>query len=101
MVYCNKCGAENDEEADVCAKCGASLGATVHRVRRRDYESDMCFGRRGGTPILGLLFGLMILLWGLSNLMGGMFRWMRVYNLWPILIIVLGLVIIWDNLSKR
>jgi ribosomal protein L40E len=101
MVYCNRCGAENDEEADVCVKCGASLGATVHRVRRRDYKSDMCFGRRGGTPLLGLLFGLMILLWGLSSLMGGMFRWMRVYNLWPILIIVLGLMILWDNLSNR
>jgi hypothetical protein len=43
----------------------------------------------------------MILLWGLSSLMGGMFRWMRVYNLWPILIIVLGLMILWDNLSNR
>lgn len=100
MVYCSKCGAENDEEADVCMKCGASLGATVHRVRRRRYESDICFGRRGGIPILGLLFGLMILLWGLSSLMGGMFMWMRMYNLWPLLLI-LGLLIVWDNLSKR
>ena len=71
MVYCTKCGAKNEEDAAVCVKCGAPLVAQPpwRRERRRAMEEE-CFGLPHGGAIIGLVFGIIIILVGLSMLPG-------------------------------
>jgi hypothetical protein len=101
LVYCSRCGTENDDDAERCVKCDAPLREPVYRTRRRRYEDDLCFGGRGGIPVIGILFGLFIVIWGLSNLVGGMWGMMRMGGLWPLLVILLGLFIVINGLSRR
>lgn len=74
MVYCSKCGAKNEDDAEICAKCGASLYGTkrvsTHRdnmcfgsEEERHFEKE-CFGLPYGGAIVGLLFGVIILIFG-------------------------------------
>jgi len=74
LPYCEKCGAEVDEDQRYCPECGVSLTRGVVR-RRRDRrirrEDDLCFGSDSGRDPLGFLeFGLFLLVVGavfLSN----------------------------------
>ncbi len=102
LVYCTKCGAENEEDAVNCASCGESLREEprYRRVRRRRRDDDLCFGSGGGSKI-GIFIGLMIILAGVSELLQGTFWWATWDNLWPIPVILLGLFIIYNALSKR
>ena len=104
MVYCTKCGAENEEDAVNCASCGESLREPVRsrsyrRVSRRR-DDDLCFGSGGGSKI-GIFIGLMIILAGVSELLQGTFAWARFDNLWPIPVILLWLFIVYNAYSKR
>lgn len=100
MVYCTKCGFRNEDDAKVCAKCGASL--QVFRAGRR-YRSDEeclgfrerdweggCFGLRYSGSLVGLIFGIMIVLIGVSIILGTPL-WVTVGSF---LIIAFGLLII-------
>ena len=114
MVYCTKCGAQNEEEASVCTSCGAYLkvsgrerrgweeeievraeefGARAERFGRR--MEDECFGLPGGNTIIGVLIGLAIILVGASELMG----WRL--DLGPLAIIVVGVLIVAGVLYKQ
>lgn len=74
LVYCPKCGAENEDDAEKCAKCGASLYSVKRSSRRRDdacfgpreerHFEEECFGLPYGGAIVGLLFGVIILIFG-------------------------------------
>jgi uncharacterized membrane protein YvbJ len=101
LVYCSKCGTENEDDAVECKNCGAPLRRPAYRKYRRRYEDEICFGARGGIPILGVLIGLIIILWGVSSLLGSVFRWAVWGRLWPFLIIALGLLIVFNVLSRR
>jgi ribosomal protein L40E len=100
MVYCVKCGAKNEEDAEVCVKCGAPLHAPKRAATRRE---DNCFGPRGekrfeeecfglpyGGAIVGLIFGVIILVFG--------FAWLTGIDMWehigPIMVIIVGILII-------
>jgi len=102
MVYCTKCGAENEEDALNCKSCGEPLKEDIRsrRYRRRRRDDDLCFGSDGGSKI-GIFIGLMIILAGASELLQGTFAWARFDNLWPIPVILLGLFIVYNALSKR
>ena len=66
MVYCPKCGTMNDDTAEFCVKCGASLRTGTYesrRYERRRAESE-CFGLPHGGAIVGLVIGIIVLLWG-------------------------------------
>ncbi|MFW9935103.1 MAG: zinc-ribbon domain-containing protein [Candidatus Thorarchaeota archaeon] len=68
MVYCQKCGADNPDEADFCKKCGAPL-APIKRTWRQKYggrAEEECFGFTGGGAIFGIVAGLVIVLLGFS-----------------------------------
>ena len=42
MVYCSECGKKNEDDAEYCSKCGASLTGSV-----KDYKKDkeeVCLG---------------------------------------------------------
>jgi uncharacterized membrane protein YidH (DUF202 family) len=71
MVYCTKCGAKNEEDAAICVKCGATLVAQPpwRREHWRPAEEE-CFGLPHGGAIIGLIFGIIIILVGLSMLPG-------------------------------
>jgi uncharacterized membrane protein YvbJ len=95
MVYCTKCGAENSEDAQNCSKCGASLNPAPYRATRRYREEDMCFG--GRNYMWSIILGLFIIMVGASSLLGGN-MWDR---LWPMFIILLGVIIIASAIMKK
>lgn len=101
MVFCSKCGAENEEDATVCKECGVSLRRPSTRVYRRRRDDDLCFGSRGGFNWFGLFIGCMIILAGLSQLLQDTYGWASLDRLWPIPVILLGLIIIFNALSKN
>ena len=48
MVYCSKCGTNNEEGTEFCVNCGAAL--YPERGWRRPEKRDECFGLpRGGA----------------------------------------------------
>ncbi|NIO37032.1 zinc-ribbon domain-containing protein [Candidatus Bathyarchaeota archaeon] len=104
MVYCTKCGHQNEDGVEFCVKCGASL--KVSRPEKRYRSSDGCFGPRSedecfGLPhgglIAGIIFGLFIIVIGISILLQvDVWRWLG-----PTLIIILGLLIVLGVLYRR
>jgi len=93
MVYCTKCGELNEDGAEYCTKCEASLTAR-DRTRRVRSDRDMCFGAPMEGHVLGIFFGLMIVLWGVSQIMN------IDVNLFAIVAVVSGLYIVWNALKK-
>ncbi len=83
----------NEEGAENCDKCGASL-RTARAFRRYRYENE-CFGvpMRGYT--WGLLFGALIVLWGVSELLGYDF------NFWALFAVAFGLLMVWNALQRN
>jgi uncharacterized membrane protein YvbJ len=101
MVYCTKCGTENIDDADICVNCGISLNSPTYRSIRRymNRDDDMCFGGRSKT-MWPLIIGIFIILIGLSSLLEDTYSWARFDNLWPVLIIGIGLVILTNALQR-
>lgn len=97
MVYCQKCGTKNDENADYCAKCGASLqvGTYVPQRRSRKKTEEDCFGLPNGGAIAGIVLGLFILLWGLTVL----FDWGD-FQFWPAILIIFGALMLLGAIYK-
>ncbi len=98
MPYCSKCGAEMDETAEFCPKCGAPAGAMAkaeHKVRGvKEKREEACFGGRqeacfgppgsGGGLWGAISFGVFII--GLGIL------WIFDF-FWPGILILIGLMI--------
>ena len=106
MVYCVKCGAKNKDDAEVCVKCGAPLRTSKRATTRRE---DTCFGAREekrfeegcfglpyGGAIFGIIFGAIILVFGvawiISTAMGIEIDVWRFLG--PALAILIGILII-------
>ena len=91
MVYCQKCGFQNADDAETCEKCGASLYAV--REERRSYRrrEDECFGLPHGGAIVGLIFGICIVLWSLTQVPGLL---PTDIEFWPLIIIIFGVLIV-------
>jgi len=93
LVYCTKCGAKNEDDAEVCVNCGASLYAPKRVARRRREErrfEEECFGLPHGSAIAGIIFGIIILVFGIA--------WLTGINIWenigPVIVILVGILII-------
>ncbi|MBM4240328.1 MAG: zinc-ribbon domain-containing protein [Euryarchaeota archaeon] len=99
MVYCQKCGMQNEEDAEFCSKCGATLKPDRRRRRHRgdacfgqpeERSRDECFGIPHGGLIVGMIFGAFLIAIGLSTVFGiNLGRWIG-----PFIIVVVGLLII-------
>jgi hypothetical protein len=98
MVYCHECGTKNEDDAEYCSKCGSSLKENgdprdEKRHRRSDYryrQRNECFGLPNGGLIVGILFGALLILFGISSVYG-----FAIWNyIWPIVIVVVGILII-------
>ncbi|MCW4051351.1 MAG: zinc-ribbon domain-containing protein [Candidatus Bathyarchaeota archaeon] len=102
MVYCTKCGTENLDDAEVCSNCGASLNeTTTSRYRRRDWDfDDACFGGRS-RQTWPLLFGVFLILIGVSSLLDDVFWWASFDQLWPLFIIAVGLLVVTSGMRRR
>ncbi len=91
LVYCARCGKQNEDVAEFCVDCGAALYPERGRPRRTPQErrrDDGCFGLPHGGAIFGLFIGVLIIFAGLQQLYG----W-RV-DVGPFAAVVLGLLII-------
>lgn len=105
LVYCHKCGTKNPDDAKVCKKCGAKLYPFDKIYERevktcfgpeKNREDEECFGLPHGGAIVAVIIGVIIIIAGLSSLLGNLFHWnVDVWNsVWPLLIILVGILII-------
>ena len=111
MVYCTKCGTKNEEGAEDCVKCGASLEVRREKgfeERAEEWGEELgkraeewgeqfgkrmeneCFGLPYGGVIFGLVIGVIIVLVGLSWFIG--VDWGRYF--FPLIAVIFGLLII-------
>jgi uncharacterized membrane protein YvbJ len=102
MVYCSRCGTQNPDTAKVCSNCGAPIYTVGQQYPGSDREhyrrvENECFGLPNGGMIVGLVFGIIIVVVGLSLLLEINF-WSY---FWPIIIIVFGALIILGALFGR
>jgi uncharacterized membrane protein YvbJ len=103
MVYCSKCGTNNADDAAVCVNCGAPIyGASGEgRVYMGRVRYERKFGSyRRGSPIVGLIIGVIVIFIGLSLLL-------EQYNImipwWEIILILFGIyfVVRWFRVWNR
>jgi len=97
LVYCSKCGFKNADDAATCAECGASLQISRYERRGARRVEDECFGLPHGGAIVGLIIGLIIIVWGLTQVPGLL---PENFELWWLIIIVFGLLIIAGSLYR-
>jgi len=92
MVYCTKCGAKNEDTAEVCVKCGAPLvpprAYPLRRVRRE--AEEVCFGIP--KPWFLPFIGVAIILAGIFSLLEQIVPGMP--SVWPLIVILFGILII-------
>ncbi|MFX1535866.1 MAG: zinc-ribbon domain-containing protein [Promethearchaeota archaeon] len=111
MVYCEKCGTQNPDDAQFCNQCGASLRpAVVHKTRdtgcfgTEERAEEECFGLPYGGVIVGLLVGAIIIIFGLSLIFD--WDWSFLWNnyIFAGIVIIVGVLIIIGaifSLSRR
>jgi uncharacterized membrane protein YvbJ len=102
MVYCPKCGTKNEDTANFCVNCGASLqtGTVTTRWQERKKAEQECFGLPHGGAIVGIAIGAIILIWGISMLLQQT-GFIAVTNFpWYIIIIVFGILMLSGALYK-
>jgi len=66
MAYCSKCGTKNEEDAEHCKKCGASLsGKATDRKKDIDNkcEEECAIGKR--SPYAKFFWGIILILLGI------------------------------------
>ena len=112
------CGVENEEDASYCARCGEPLKEGAPRIvyhsewgekdekgeKQEKHEKDE-YDEKGDTASRNwvAIFGILIVIAGVISLLD---TWSRVWwaswdRLWPLLIIVFGLFIVWNVLKAR
>ncbi len=96
MVYCPKCGTKNEDTAEFCIKCGASLQTGTYASRRyeRRKAEEQCFGLPHGGAIVGIVIGLIILIWGVMLLAQQAGLISNTVDFWVIILIIFGVLMI-------
>ncbi len=102
MVYCQKCGNQNEDGAQFCNKCGASLVGPPREYRKtkRDEECEEdCSAQGKSSPafwgVIVLLVGVLILIEVLRNIPGlDLPQWFYDFNFWWVIGLVIALAII-------
>jgi hypothetical protein len=70
-MYCPKCGAENEDEAVFCAKCGAPLdGSTESRGNYYERRVTSAFSGTSSSAIPGLVIGAIVVFIGITLSLG-------------------------------
>ena len=100
LVYCQHCGQQNNDNAESCVQCGATLQAreSAREVRRPGTtghpKDDECFGLPNGDAICGVIFGGIVIIVGVSWILGWDFSTLWDTLIGPYLIIIFGSLII-------
>jgi uncharacterized membrane protein YvbJ len=96
VVYCPKCGTKNEDTAEFCVKCGASLQTGTYASRRyeRRRAEQECFGLPHGGAIVGIVIGLVILLWGVFMLAQQAGFIASTPDFWVVILIIIGILMI-------
>jgi uncharacterized protein (TIGR03382 family) len=102
MVYCQRCGKQNEDGAQFCNKCGASLTGfpREYRKSKRDEECEEdCAAQGKSAPafwgVIVLLVGVLILIEILRNIPGlDLPQWFYDFNFWWVIGLVIALAII-------
>ena len=67
MVYCQKCGTKNEDDAEFCKKCGAILKDTA-KIRKKEHddkcEEECAVGK--SSPFAKFFWGLLIIFFALA-----------------------------------
>lgn len=106
MPYCHNCGTKNDEGVQYCINCQQPLYDTRRKRARRD-DCDGCYGDEGpeqecfGLPhggiIVGVIFGLLLLIAGVilifQNVLGIAIN-INGQLIWPVMLIVFAVLVI-------
>ncbi|MEI7826514.1 MAG: zinc ribbon domain-containing protein [Euryarchaeota archaeon] len=103
MPYCQNCGTKNDEGVEFCINCHNPLYDTRRRRARRDgcYGDEgpeqECFGLPHGGIIVGIIFGLLLLIAGVILILQKVFGIAINFNgelVWPVVMIAIAVLII-------
>jgi len=102
MVYCSKCGKKNEDDAEYCAKCGASLTGT-RKGQEKEWDKrceEDCSGGRHGAPIFWGLVIILVGLWVIFEFalerVPNMPSWVSDFPFWGIFALLIGvLIILW------
>lgn len=113
-IYCSKCGTQNEYDSSHCSNCGEPLKGAFQRSRDWEEELEMraeefgeraeqfgkrmedeCFGLPGGNNIFGIIFGLVIILVGVSQLLD----WNIDFG--PFIIIIIGVLVVAGALYRQ
>ena len=103
MVYCSRCGTQNADTNTHCTNCGAPLYTVGQNYPGSDREhyrkmEDECFGLPNGGMIAAIVFGIIIVIIGLSLLLGA---YGISFVFWPFIIIIFGVLIVLGALYGR
>lgn len=106
MVYCQKCGTKNDDDATFCKKCGNDLAAP-RRYHHRNNEcedrcgDDECSDKRhpGAWSNFWMIILALIAIGIVISLLTRLFpsdlpNWFRNFEFWDIIPLLIGLVIV-------
>ncbi|NQT07703.1 zinc-ribbon domain-containing protein [Candidatus Bathyarchaeota archaeon] len=70
-MYCPKCGAENEDEAAFCSKCGAPLdGSTESRENYYERRATSALSGTSSSAIPGLVIGAIVIFIGITLSLG-------------------------------
>ena len=62
MAYCAKCGTKNEDDAEFCKKCGATLTGTIKGKEKDD--DCVCSGNKQ-NPLVPVFWGIVVILIGI------------------------------------
>jgi len=104
MVYCSKCGTQNPDSATTCSNCGAPLYTVGERYpgsEREHYKrvESECFGLPNGGMIVAIVFGIIIILVGLTLFLRATYN--ISIDVWPFILVIVGVLIVAGALFRR
>ncbi len=98
LVYCAKCGTQNEDDVAYCISCGVNLNVK-RRERPQNYD-NMCFGKREGNNQVGwIIFGLIVIIVGISLILDQTFD-IQV-EVWPFVVLIIGALIVISAIMNR
>jgi uncharacterized membrane protein YvbJ len=96
LVYCTKCGYKNDEKVSFCVECGIALYPNTNYKKKynqrkqgcfgAEKQDDECFGLPHSSTIIGIIFGIIIIFFGIGIILERNF----LEYLVPFMIIIVG-----------
>jgi len=97
MVYCSRCGTQNDEHAKYCQNCGHSLQGKHHEDEWDRQCEESCHGSHGFPVFWGIiiiLIGLWIIVEFVIKNIPGIPDWLTNFPIWGLFALIIGIFII-------